>query len=54
MTQRVKKYRDLSETRRFITVFTTIRHCPYPQPDLSSPHLTFLRSMGSGGKATGA
>jgi hypothetical protein len=40
-TQPVKKFHAFYETRRFIAVFTTARHTPYPEPDESRPQIIF-------------
>jgi len=42
ITQLVKKFRALYGNGRFITVFTTARHCPCPEPDASNPRLHTL------------
>jgi hypothetical protein len=39
--QLVKKFPAFYGTRRFITNFTSARHCPYPEPDKSSPFPPF-------------
>jgi len=36
--QLVKKFPTFYGTQRFITAFTSVRHCPYPEPTQSSPY----------------
>jgi len=40
--QLVKKLPTFYGIRRFITMFTRVRHCSYPELDSSSPHPTLF------------
>jgi len=40
VAQLVKKFPASYGTRRFITMFIRATNGPYPEPELSSPHLT--------------
>jgi hypothetical protein len=42
VTQLISKFLAFRGSRRYVTVFTTARHCQYPEPDASSPHLPTL------------
>jgi len=42
VTQLVKEFPSFFGNRRFITVFTRVRHWSLPEPDESSPHLPNL------------
>ena len=40
--QPVKKFREINTAPKFIIVFTTARHLPYPEPDQSTPRHPIL------------
>jgi hypothetical protein len=42
VTQLLKKFPAICGTQGFITMFTRALHCPYPEPDVSIPHLPVL------------